>query len=201
MKRELFIATSYHHVITAITYPYTIIFSIIVIMIMLLSPELLWIMGGDYYVQAKYCLPPIIVGLVCQFIYSFYINAEFYLKKQIRIAIGTILAASINILLNIFLVPKFGYVIASYTTLAGYIILLLFHFFSLVFLGKQDWYDNRFNCFIILGFIALIPIMCFVYQYDLLRYRLIIILGSAIIMFIYIKKDKAIGLIKKITHK
>jgi O-antigen/teichoic acid export membrane protein len=183
------------------TYPYIVIFSIIVIMIMLVSPELLWVMGGEHYVQAKYCLPPIMVGLVCQFIYSLYINAEFYLKKQTRIAVGTILAATINIGLNLIFVPKYGYVSAAYTTLAGYVVLLLFHYISLMLLGKKHWYDNRFNWMVVLGFLVMIPAMIFVYEYTLLRYALFSAFGMGILVFVYIKRDIIIKLLKSFMNK
>lgn len=181
--------------------PYILFFAVIVVFMMLISPELLWIMGGNSYMEAKDCLPPVMVGLVCQFVYSLYINAEFYLKKQNRIAIGTVIAAVINILLNLVFVQRYGYVAAAYTTLIGYILLLLFHYLSLKKLGKGDWYDNYFNWLIVLVFILLIPLFLFLYRYTVLRYVVILLVVILISVVGYSKRIMLIGIIKSIIHK
>ena len=108
--------------------PYTLFFLFVVFTFMLLTPELLLIMGGNYYLQAKYVMPPVMVGYIFQFVYSLYVNIEFYHKKQKSIAIGTIIAAIINITLNFIFIPKFGYIAAAYTTLIGYMTLFIIHF-------------------------------------------------------------------------
>ncbi len=152
--------------------PYVLGFSVVIAIMLLVTPEILLIMGGRGYMEAVFVLPPVIVGCLCQFIYSLYVNAEFYLKKQTRIAIATMIAAGLNLGLNILLIPRFGYVAAAYTTLFGYLFLLLFHFASLMTLKKKDWYDNKFNFIIVGVFLLLVPVFNWLYMHNTLRYIL-----------------------------
>ena len=52
---------------------------------------------------------------------------EYYYKKTKLIALGTMLAAGMNILLNAVFIPTFGYVAAAYTTVACYLLYYLLH--------------------------------------------------------------------------
>ena len=80
--------------------PYSILFSIVVFGFMLVAPEVLMIIGGKTYIAAVAVMPPVMAGYIFQFIYSFYVNIEFYYKKQSFIAICTVGSAIINIVLN-----------------------------------------------------------------------------------------------------
>ena len=80
------------------------------------------------------------------------------------------IAAAMNIGLNYLLIPRFGYIAAAYTTLFGYLFLLVFHTFSLYGLGKRNWYDSRFNYMIVAVFIIMVPITNFLYKTSIVRY-------------------------------
>lgn len=166
--------------------PYFICFFAIVLCFMIITPELLLIMGGKDYIDAKYVMPPVMIGYVFQFVYSLYVNIEFYHKKQKYIAIGTIIAAATNILLNIILIPIFGYIAAAYTTLVGYILLYIIHYLLVNKIGCTNWYDSKF--FFKMLIISLISVIVFniLYKFNELRYILIIIIG-VIIISLFIK--------------
>ena len=158
---------------------YLLLFAFVVLWLLLLTPEILLLMGGREYSEAVFVLPPVIVGCLCQFVYSFYVNAEFYLKKQTRIAVATMIAAVLNLGLNYLLIPRFGYIVAAYTTLFGYLFLLLFHTASLLFLGKGRWYDNRFNYLIVTMFLVMVPITNLLYKHAVIRYSVILLMFAA----------------------
>ena len=168
---------------------YIILYSVIVLMFMLVCPEMLLIMGGKDYLVAKYVLPPILVSCVFQFVYSLYINAEFYLKKQTRIAFGTIIASLINIGLNVIFVPRFGYLAAAYTTLVGYVLLFVFHLVSLILLKKGDWYDNTFNITVCIGFIIIMFFVNWIYRNDAIRYCVLALYIVALCIVGIINRD------------
>jgi O-antigen/teichoic acid export membrane protein len=154
--------------------PYSIFFGFVVFAFMLLAPEVILIMGGSKYKEAVPVVPPIMVGYVYQFIYSFYVNIEFYHKKQKYIAFATILATIVNIVLNAIFIPICGYEAAAYTTLVGYIVLFLTHFYIVGRMKKLSWYNTKFNIIFLASFSALIPIMLLLYKITWLRYFLII---------------------------
>ena len=179
--------------------PYLLFFLILVILFMLFAPEILLIIGGDSYLEAVYVIPPVMVGYVFQFIYSFYINIEYYHKKQKFMAIGTTIAALINIGLNFWLIPHFGYYAAAYTTLIGYIVLFLIHFFIVRKMGYAYWYDTRF-------FIAALIMMCIfmlgcnvLYNNLMLRIMVIVVLVLLFIITVAKNKKKVENAIKKIV--
>ncbi len=177
--------------------PYTYFFLAVVFLFMLVTPELLLIAGGKYYIQAKYVMPPVMVGYIFQFIYSLYVNIEFYHKKQKNIAIGTIIAAIINIVLNYIFIPKYGYIAAAYTTLIGYLSLLIIHFLFVMRLNCTNWYDTKFFfkiCIISIGFMALINML---YAFNIIRY---IVLFISLIISIYIEITKKEDIIKYIKN-
>lgn len=93
-----------------------------------LAPEAIIILGGKKYLTGIYCVPPVVLGIVCQYIYTHYVNIEMHLKKTKFVSQGTISAAIINIILNAIFIPRFGYIAAAYTTLASYLMLLIVHF-------------------------------------------------------------------------
>jgi O-antigen/teichoic acid export membrane protein len=167
--------------------PYTLFFGAIAFLILLVAPELLLIMGGKSYLAAIYVIPPVVIGYVFQFVYSLYVNIEFYHKKQKLIAFGTIFAALLNIGLNVLCLPRFGYIAAAYTTLAGYIALFCIHYYFVRRMKKDSWYDTRF--FIIFLCISLISIWLidFIYRFTLVRYSIIAVLFvlflSVIVLF------------------
>ena len=65
-----------------------------------IGPEAILILGGTQYSSAVSCIPPLVLGTVCQCIYTNYINIELHLKKTKYAAEGTIIAAILNIVLN-----------------------------------------------------------------------------------------------------
>lgn len=176
--------------------PYFLGFLVVVYVAMLITPELLLFMGGRGYMEAKYVMPPVMVGYVFQFVYSLYVNIEFYHKKQKNIAIGTTLACIINIILNYIFIPKYGYIAAAYTTLVGYIVLYIVHYRFVRKLGVTGWYDNKF--FLKLLFISLIYMfMCnYLYTLSIVRYFVIgVCVFSLLVLVIFRRKilDTRIG--------
>lgn len=70
---------------------------------------------------------PIGVSYFVMFMYSFFVNTEFYYKKTKWLGYSTAISAIVNVVLNLWLIPWLGYWIASVTTLISYILLLWTH--------------------------------------------------------------------------
>lgn len=121
----------------------------IIIGIMLFSPELLLVMGGSSYVEAKHVMIPVILGCFCQFIYTFYVNVEQFMKKTVLMAVATVIAAVFNYGTNWYFIPRYGYIAAAYTTLASYGLLAIIHYFLVRRIELNLLFDNKFiaTCF------------------------------------------------------
>ncbi len=116
------------------------------------APEALMLLSisNDSYWIAKYVVPPIVLGTLAQYFYTFYVNYEIFCKKTPLIAAGSVGAAIINYVLNAMFIPRYGYIAAAYTTLASYLILMAAHFIMVRLVLKGKVYDDL-NMFISLA--------------------------------------------------
>lgn len=176
---------------------YISVFFYLAIGIMLISPEILFILGGKNYLEAVYVLAPVSMGCVCQFMYTMLVNIEQFKKKTMGMAMASMAAAMINLGLNYLFIPKYGYIAAAYTTLIGYICLLLMHMFLVYRLKLNNVYDYKFIGMVtILGLVVTI-IINILYSYNLIRIMLCFVYAIVLCFMIYKHKDKILMFLKK----
>lgn len=106
---------------------YIFIYTIMVIVFALWSPEVIKLFVPEPFWPAIRLLPLFIFGNYFNFLYSFPVNFEFFHKTTYTIAIGTICAAVVNIGVNYLLIPHFGMWGAAFGTLFAHILLFVFH--------------------------------------------------------------------------
>ncbi|MBR5066731.1 MAG: oligosaccharide flippase family protein [Lachnospiraceae bacterium] len=159
-----------------------ILWGVLVVGMMLLGPEILLIIGGKKYMEARNVIPPVMTAYGIQAVYTFYNNIEVYSKKQRYIAINTTLAAITNIVLNYIFINKYGYIAAAYTTLVGYILMLILHMAVVIKIGRGNWYDSKFNVLFSLTLIVNMFIIILLYRFPIARYALIAILAVAFLI-------------------
>lgn len=162
-----------------------------------LAPEAIGILGGDGYEEGIACVLPIVLGIVCQYIYTHYVNIELHLKKTKYVSIGTVAAALVNMGLNCYFIPKYGFVAAAYTTFASYFLLMIGHFFITRMLLKIKLYNDGFLFISMLITTAAGMIVALTYSTTLLRYSLIFI---GFVSFLIVYRQNVSDLVKKM-HK
>ena len=159
--------------------------------IILLAPEIIKILAAPQYKEAIWCLVPISMSVFFFFVYTLFVDIEIYYGENNYIAIASIGAAILNLILNYVFIPRFGYIAAGYTTLASYFMTMILHYFFMKKILIKNFSKNEFFDFriiIMMSFIlCLISIIALkLYIYALLR--LIIVFISIIIMIIGRKK-------------
>ena len=170
-------------------------FMFIAILLLAVAPEVMVIMAPKNYYKSIYVIPPVILGIFFQFVYTLYANIEFYYKKTIYVPIGTVLSALINIILNMLLIPRYGYLVAAYTTLIGYLCLLLFHYLIVKILFETSIYNMKIVSEYIIVFTTITILYLYLYNLVIIRY-IITILGVTLLVIIY--KESIIEIIKKV---
>lgn len=100
-------------------------FLFVVLLIILIAPEILLLLTDEKYHASVIIMPPLLLSIFLNSIYNLYGNYLLYKKKTQFIMYGTLIAVLLNIILNIIFIPVFGYVAASYTTLASVIVLCI----------------------------------------------------------------------------
>ncbi len=118
--------------------------------LMIAAPEIVWIMGSEAYRDAKYVVVPLLNCTYFTFLYTLPATIEYYFKKTKMIAIGTMGAAALNVILNTICIRRFGYQAAAYTTLTAYFLYFLFHYI----IGRRILGFQLFNTKILVLFIA-----------------------------------------------
>lgn len=95
---------------------------------MLFAPELITFFAAKQYRDAVYIIPPVVVSYFFIMMYGLVSKVEFYYEKTKSIAVITVIAAALDIVLNYFAIPEWGYVAAGYTTLISYLFMSIGHF-------------------------------------------------------------------------
>ena len=158
-----------------------------------LAPEAIRILGGENYMNGIYCVPPVAIGILCQYIYTHYVNIELHHKKTEYVSLGTICAALLNIILNAIFIPLYGYVAAAYTTMFSYLCLLFVHYFITRKILKVNLYQNvfMFAAVFISSMVAILLVAT--YNHGLIRYALVAVGFS---MFLLTFKSYICGFIQ-----
>lgn len=159
--------------ICKITTYYIIAFSYIVFGFLLIAPEILLLFGGEKYGQSLNVIPIVSVGCFFQFLYTFYVNVEQFLKKTTFMAVATITAAVLNIVLNLYFIPLYGYIAAAYTTLICYFWLLLVHYFLIRIIVHNHLFNQKIFFLLAVSFASFAALFCKIYIFDTIRYILI----------------------------
>lgn len=181
---------------------FTLLYSGLIVGIMLLAPELVYIMGGKAYMETISVMPPVILAMVFQFFYALYFNTEYFYGETYIVSIGTTIAALINLVLNFIFIPRYGYMAAAYTTLIGYAVMYVYHYLIVRFKLKRHFiYNNGFMAFLICLLIITQIGIAFIYENILIRYIILCIYIILIIIVCIKNKEVILIFIKKFISK
>ena len=145
---------------------YALAFSAVLGLIVMFAPEIILIMSGAQYYGAVYVVPPASISLLLLLYTQFFTNIEFYYEKKAGLISSTVVAALLNIGLNLLLIDKLGFVAAAYTTLISYIVFSLWNYVSMKRILKSkkvddELYDYKillliFGAFVILSIVSIL---------------------------------------------
>lgn len=163
---------------------------------MMIAPEILYILGGKSYLPAIYVMPPVAMGCICQFLYTMMVNVEQIMRKTVGMALASAAAALLNYILNLLLIPRFGYIAAAYTTLAGFLLLLALHMWMVYRLNMADVYSYRFIIGTVLAVFIVMLGANAVYAVPAIRYALIVVYVIVLVAVVYRKRDILVGTVR-----
>lgn len=167
------------------------------LMVMLGTPELVKILGAREYLDAMYSAIPIVAGGYFMFLYTLPSYVEYYHARTKYIALGTGLAAGINILLNYIFIRKIGYLAAAYTTLVTYLLYFLFHYIIAYRIQKGSLFDTGKLVLFIIMTLAGGALSLWLIDTAVIRWLLLIVLGAVMVWWL----DREFGIVKKIKKR
>lgn len=141
------------------TNQYVSIFAIITIILFVLSPEMVKIMADETYWDSINIVGPAVLGVFFTFLYGIPAQIEYYHKKTSYIAIGTVIAALLNISLCIYFIPIYGYEAAVYITIITYVIYFAAH---LIIANVITNWKPPFDMKKILEYVVVVCILCLI---------------------------------------
>ena len=170
---------------------YTELFTILTMGFILLSREVFHLYAGtkEFWLGTDY-IPLLAMGYYFVFLYSFAVNFEFYNKKTRVIAVGTISAAFINVVLNYLLIKWKGALGAVIATAVSHFILCSFHYISSRHVKEME-FPFRLSGFIpgILAVAASGVIYWTARDYWMLRWGIGFVLGVYLLIRIIKRKE------------
>lgn len=113
---------------------------------------------SSYWIGIK-VIPILTFAVYFTFMYQFPVNFEFFHKKTKIIAIGTVGAGVLNIILNFIMIPLWGMYGAAVATAISYLALFFVHYYIVTHM-KNNSFHLKINIFIpgligmIIGFVA-----------------------------------------------
>ena len=161
--------------------------------LMLVSPELVKILGAKSYWDSVYAVIPLITGGYFAFLYTLPAGIEYFFEKTSFIMIGTVCSAVVNIFLNFIFIPKYGYISAAYCTLVTYLLYFVFHYFLARKLIGNYIFSNKF----ILAAIVVILVANFIVVGTVNLIVIRWVCAIAIFMIALWLEEKNLGIIKK----
>lgn len=178
-----------------------IIICFVVICISLLSKEIILIFGGSDYLDGAQIVPILAPSLLMISSYDLFSSVEFYYSKTIQTSIITFVCAAINLLLNFIMIPKFGIIGASLSTIFSYFLMALAHYFVMKYYMKKNSLPELFGSKKILFRSILVSLIsiCFIFlmPYIWIRIVLLLIIIAVFVGFFLFNKQKVKSLIYK----
>lgn len=165
--------------------------------VMLLAPEVVFIMGGSEYMPAKWCIPPVVMGTYFTFCYGLFSTVEFYIGKTSYVAVASFVGAVLNVILNLLFIPKYGFIAAAYTTEMCYLVFMVLHYFFMKKMTKERIFNIKKMIVICSAFFASSLIFTFLYDYDFARWG-VAVLVSLLVLF---KRRTFMNMIKGLREK
>lgn len=174
---------------------YMVFFSVGIVGIMLIMPEVISIIAPAEYADSIKAVPPIVLSCLFIFLYTAFANVEFYYEAKYFISVASVIAAVSNVILNAICIPQFGYYAAAYTTAICYMVYAVAHMLNARRLCKLH---QRKELIAIRKVIFIIVILCVftglavtIYQFWYIRYILMFAVLTA--TFIKYKKGRYVN--------
>ena len=156
----------------------------------LCAPELMLLLGGKKYAEARFLIAPVALGMVFSFAFSFFASIEFYFDKNRFTMYISMIAAGLNVLLNYIGIKMYGYSAAAWTTAICYLVMSIGHYIYMERSLKKDGVDLQLKTKRLILMTVLISIstvgIVLLYPFVWIRYALFAL--SVIILFIYRKR-------------
>lgn len=165
---------------------YIELFTVLTVGFLFLSREVSYIMADSSYWSGINVIPVLVFAVYFTFMYQFPVNFEFFHKKTNIVAIGTVSAALMNIVLNATMIPLWGMYGAALATAISYGGLFIMHYLIVTHMKGFNFHLKAWSFIPGLICVCLCTVLFYVLaDYTIIRWGLGVILGLFEIYRIY----------------
>ncbi|MCD8366369.1 MAG: oligosaccharide flippase family protein, partial [Clostridiales bacterium] len=185
--------------IATLAYTTLLLIACVNLLLIGLAPEVVAIFAPESYYEAIWIIPPVAMSVYFMYSYDLFAKFAFYYEKTNFIMAASVIGAVLNIVLNYYFIPVFGYIAAGYTTLVCYIFYCVGHYFFMCkicdkFCDGVRPYEIKKILAITIPFLAGGFLMLFTYNHIVVRYAVL----AVALMLIVVNRKKIIGAVKNI---
>ena len=166
------------------------------------APEIIYLMAGKEYAEAKWVVAPVAMSLLLLFYSQLFINIEFYYEEKKSLVVASLGSLVINVVLNALLIPRWGFVVAGYTTWISYIVFAYANYVAMkkLFIREKianDLYDYK----ALIAIMILFTVLSFVgvALYDHIIVRIVCVCVTAFVLLLNLRK--LVGIFKNIRKE
>ncbi len=169
---------------------YSFLFTCLACGFMMASPEVVKLFGAPDFWGAIDIIPILALGFYFVFLYSFPVNFEFYHRRTKTIAVGTCLAAVVNIVLNWVLIGCWGMMGAAVATAVSYLFLWIFHsILARVSIKDKYPFESKAQIIGLAIVLAFLGLFYVIKDLWLIRWGIFGVLGVALLIKVYKQKS------------
>ncbi|MDD5901310.1 MAG: oligosaccharide flippase family protein [Lachnospiraceae bacterium] len=165
--------------------------------VLMLAPEVVKILGAREYWGTTPCVVPVLLGGYFTFVYMLPVLVEYFYSKTKFIAVGSMLAAVLNVVLNYIFIPRYGYIAAAYTTMFTHFLYFLFHYILAAKIHGHSLFSTSKMFFISAGIVAVGAVAMLLEKYFIVRWLIALIFAAFSMWW----ADKNFGVIRVIKKK
>lgn len=168
-------------------------------LVVLAAPEIVLLLGGPNYIEAIWVVPPVAASVLLLFYACLFDRLFFFYERKAYLTFAVVVPALVNIVLNVLLIPGFGYLAAGYTTLVSYLVLVALDIALAFRLSRQVRFDMKAYAFkqlfvVFVVFVAASAVAMGLYACVLARLLVFLLMVCAVIA----NKGKIIGMLHEI---
>lgn len=170
--------------------------AVVAIAVMLLAPELIWIMGGKKYADSVLLMPGMVTAVFIQSVTTVFTIMLTFRKKVVGTALYTGIVSVLSVAAKYFLLPVAGLQILPFINIVAFGILL---FVNYILVCRCDCgrFVNFKYILAVIGVVCLVMFGCFfLYENTVLRYGVIGVIAVAACVVLYKNRKLVIKLIK-----
>lgn len=164
-----------------------LILAVLVLCVILMAPEIILVMGGREYYEARWIVPPVACSVLLLFYAQLFINIQLYFEAKKPLVIISCAATLLNIVLNAIALPVFGYYAAGVTTWISYLLYVVLNYIAYKKIIKKNeessYYTGRQLLVLYFLFLVFTIAGVVVYNYFIIRVMMFVLLLGLSVVF------------------